>query len=380
MTGVPERVNVLYDISPRTLGGTERFLSRFLGCLDRDRFAPTVVSGCDGPPLQLLRAQDVPTVVIGDFESDAGVQRLAALMRARNIRLAQSNYYSFTVALAARAAGVRHIWRPGGHVAWGSGLRSAHDARVAVEMMQLLSTAILCNSRYVAAQFGRRPLPSVVVIHNGITMMSRRRRRRPGPFRIGMVAHLTPQKRHHHFLHAAERVADAREDVQFRIHGRPLPDPVSRTYAAEVRRAAARLIRSGRLTLAAFAPGEDPVADDLDVVVLPSIGESFSNALLEAMASGLPVIAARSGGNPELVEDRKTGLLVAPEEPRALADAMLTLVDCPALAQAMGSAARARVRRHFSLESCVARYEEVYRRVLATDGASPARRAHTELS
>lgn len=373
-----EPANILYDISPCTLGGTERFLGRFFASLDSDRFCPVVISGRAGAPLRSVRAQGVATIVVPQEDSSRGVGRLADLMRARNIRLAQSNYYSFTLALAASLAGVPHVWRPGGHASWGSGVRSLRDQRVAVNMMQLLSAAIVCNSQYVASQFAKPSVP-VSVIPNGIPFMERAPRRRPGPFRVGMVAHLTPQKRHEQFIRAARHVAAARQDVRFVIHGRPVSGDASRVYAEQVRQAVQSLTRAGRFTMTAFAPLRDDTSPKLDVVVLPSIGESCSNALLEAMASGLPVIATRSGGNVEIVEHRKTGLLVAPDAPRALADAILSLLRRPAIMQVMGDAGRASVRRHYRIETCVTRYERVYERLLGLDDSS-GRRARTELS
>ena len=97
------------------------------------------------------------------------------------------------------------------------------------------------------------------------------------------------------------------------------------------------------------------------------------------MASGLPVIATRSGGNVEIVAHRRTGLLIPPQDPRALADAILSLLKRPALMRAMGRAGRAHVRRHFAIDKCVARYERVYTRLLGADSAN-GRRARTELS
>ncbi|MDZ4687221.1 MAG: glycosyltransferase [Planctomycetaceae bacterium] len=78
------------------------------------------------------------------------------------------------------------------------------------------------------------------------------------------------------------------------------------------------------MTVDDFSDGN--AASDCDVVVLPSTGESLSNAILEAMAAGIPVIAARSGGNAELVRHKVTGLLVPPLQPRALAGALLSLL------------------------------------------------------
>ncbi len=118
----------------------------------------------------------------------------------------------------------------------------------------------------------------------------------------------------------------------------------------------------------AWLPGErDDIPELLramDVFVLPSLAEGISNTLLEAMASGLPVIATRVGGNAELVVEGVTGTLVPAAQPQALADALARYVAAPALLRRHGLAGRERVEREFSMETMVARYVDNYERLL----------------
>ena len=97
-----------------------------------------------------------------------------------------------------------------------------------------------------------------------------------------------------------------------------------------------------------------------DIVIMPSLRESFGLAALEAMAMKLPVIASRIGGLEEVVEHEKTGLLVAPGDAAALAEAILRLAENPEMGKKMGEAGRRRVERCFGLESTVRRIEELY--------------------
>lgn len=97
-----------------------------------------------------------------------------------------------------------------------------------------------------------------------------------------------------------------------------------------------------------------------DAYVLPSIAEGVSNTLLEAMASALPIVATRVGGNAELLESGRSGQLVPASDAVALAQALAALLDAPALAAAQGAAARQRVEQQFSLAAMVARYRSVY--------------------
>ena len=101
--------------------------------------------------------------------------------------------------------------------------------------------------------------------------------------------------------------------------------------------------------------------------MLPSLGEGISNTILEAMATGLPVIATNVGGNGELVEAGVTGELVPAGDPHALAQPMLAYARDPEAARAAGRNGRARIEREFSLEAMLGRYRALYDRLLGAD-------------
>ncbi|HJS21865.1 MAG TPA: TIGR03088 family PEP-CTERM/XrtA system glycosyltransferase [Steroidobacteraceae bacterium] len=103
----------------------------------------------------------------------------------------------------------------------------------------------------------------------------------------------------------------------------------------------------------------------LDLFVLPSLNEGISNTILEAMASALPVVATRVGGNVELVREGETGALCPVRDPQAMAAALLGYATQPELAQRHGAAARVVVERDFALARMVQDYVSVYERVLA---------------
>ena len=111
--------------------------------------------------------------------------------------------------------------------------------------------------------------------------------------------------------------------------------------------------------------GERGDVDELlsasDMFILPSHQEGFSNALLEAMAARLPVIATAIGGNSDAVVEGETGSLVPVRDPQALAAAILRLAQDPGLRASFGEAGRHRVEQRFSLQACVDRYERLYR-------------------
>jgi glycosyltransferase involved in cell wall biosynthesis len=103
----------------------------------------------------------------------------------------------------------------------------------------------------------------------------------------------------------------------------------------------------------------------LDIFVLPSHWEGISLALLEAMAAGLPVVATRVGGNPEVVMEGTTGLLTQPNDPLQLADAIRTLIEKPALRQSMGQLGKVRCQENFHIDVIVSRFAGFYRQILA---------------
>jgi sugar transferase (PEP-CTERM/EpsH1 system associated) len=135
------------------------------------------------------------------------------------------------------------------------------------------------------------------------------------------------------------------------------------------RAAALEALRNAGLADRAWLPGTRNDVPELmrsfDVFVLPSLSEGISNTILEAMAVGLPVVATRVGGNPELVEDGTTGRLVPSSDPAALALALAGYLSSPESALAHGAAGRRRVESRFSLDAMVAAYDAVYEQSLA---------------
>jgi len=98
-----------------------------------------------------------------------------------------------------------------------------------------------------------------------------------------------------------------------------------------------------------------------DIGVLCSHQEGFSNAVLEGMASGLPMIVTDVGGNAEAVLDGECGIVVPPRDPARLAGAIVQLAVDPSLRARLGGAARRRTSEHFALDRAIAAYDALYR-------------------
>ena len=151
------------------------------------------------------------------------------------------------------------------------------------------------------------------------------------------------------------------------------PEAASRTRLVIVgegvsRHVCAGLLQKAGLSHLAWLPGErhdiPALLRSIDVFVLSSLNEGISNTLLEAQASGLPVIATRVGGNVELVEDGVNGTLVAPSDVEKMAQALLGYIDADERIREQGRQARLRVAEAFSIAAMATAYAEVYEEVL----------------
>ncbi|PLX44846.1 MAG: glycosyl transferase, partial [Hyphomicrobiales bacterium] len=157
------------------------------------------------------------------------------------------------------------------------------------------------------------------------------------------IARRVPQKNLPMLLGAFERVVEARPGARLRIVGNG-PVPLAAHPNVELM-AASRDIRPHLAAASIFA--------------LSSIDEGSPNVIIEAMAAGLPVAATAVGGVPELVSDGKTGLLTPPGDEKALAAALMRLLEDGDLRRAMGEAGRRRALDEFSIEAMVRRTEQV---------------------
>jgi glycosyltransferase involved in cell wall biosynthesis len=214
---------------------------------------------------------------------------------------------------------------------------------------------------------------SIAVIPNGVesAVFSGRPRRASKPaaaLKVITVANLRPEKSHETLIGAAALLAADFPDVQFQIVG-----DGPRRAALE-----ARVRASGLERTVVFLGHREDVSQLLgaaDVFVLPSRSEAFPNGAIEAMASGLPVVASAVGGLLDLIEPGRTGMLVPPGDTAALAAALRQLFTERALAARLGEAAREQVHQRYSFERMVTSFEELYLAGLGARQLSGAHRA-----
>jgi glycosyltransferase involved in cell wall biosynthesis len=181
-------------------------------------------------------------------------------------------------------------------------------------------------------------------------------------FLVGMAGHLAPIKGQEEFIRAAAIIASQRTDINFVIVGE------DKSHTGENRRATTRLIAqlglTKRIHLMGWLPDVRDLLGALDLFVSPSRSEPFGLVIVEAMASGLPVVATMSEGAREIIEDGVTGRLVPIGDTESLARAIIDLLTDKSEHQRFSVNALDVVRQHFSLERMVDVTEQLYLNVL----------------
>jgi glycosyltransferase involved in cell wall biosynthesis len=372
-------IPVAYVIPRMSIGGAQTHLLQVLRLLDRRRFAPVLccLATDRNDSIQLLdrvRELDVPVL-------DARVRDTAnSLARPHSIlQMAR-------VARELRRHHVRIVHSYLFHANW-FGTLAARLARIPVTIVSKRSMDVYPRARdrwacrlvnrladSVTAVAGAVrdhthavegcPLEKIVVIPNGIDLEAV-----PGPTLldgrapalgvgerdavVGTITRLVWKRGHEELLQAAALIQRAEPSAKLVVVG---DGPLRRSLEDQ----AHRLGLNGGVRFLGAVPHAARLLPRFDVFVLSSVLEGMSNALLEAMAAGRPVVATRVGGNPELVVDGQTGLLVPPRDAQALADAVIALLRDRQLARRMGEAGRRRVGAEFTLAAMVERMERLY--------------------
>lgn len=185
-----------------------------------------------------------------------------------------------------------------------------------------------------------------------------------GPL-IGVIAQLIERKGHRELLDALSRVREDAPGTRVLLLGQ---GPLEGALRSE----ASRMGVTDMVRFCGYRTDLDRILPCLDLVVHPARMEGLGVALLEAGAAGVPILATRAGGIPEVVRDGINGVLVPPWDPAALAAALRALLRDPTRRRALGEAGRQRVQERFSPDAMVRGNVAVYRSVLGTETRSVA--------
>jgi glycosyltransferase involved in cell wall biosynthesis len=374
------------------VGGSDIALYRLVAHLDRSVYQPIVVVPREGPLTQKFRRAGVRVVVqpMAQLRSVRrplyqlgyllrfwpSVLRLSLLLRREQASIVHSNsLYCLQGAWASLFAGVPHVWH----------IREIPDAPPPVRTLLLamavgLSARVVAMTDAVAAMFddgaGRRNA-KVTIVPDGIDLAAFHPGRDGARIRrdlniapdapvAGFVARLDPWKGADVFVRAAAAAAGRLPNARFIVCGGEIPGYES--HAAGLARLASDLHLDGRIDFTGWRYTVDDIPDvmaALDVLVHTSVRpEPFGLVLIEAMATAKPVVAARQGGVPEVVDAGVTGLLVEPGDWRGVAEAMLDVLGDTSRAAAMGAAGRARAEERFEMRDYIRRIEALYSTIL----------------
>ena len=374
-------IRILHVIDRLHLGGTEKVIAKLIKELDPDLFQHSICTlrGTDPAVLSWL-----PDIEITDAGCEApgyqfSVLRLAKIMRAIRPTIVHSrNWGGIEAPVAARSAGVPAIVHSehGYQLDMKDGLplRQRVMRHVAYRCAHAVFTVTDELRDFHAAQAWWNP-KSMGVLHNGVdgrrfspsVDVSRRVRLQLGIPRdalvVGFVGRLIALKDVKTLLLALENVVPDVPEVHAMIVGSG-PELVRlQNYVAGSERLRDRVC---------FAGSREDVADLLkamDIFVLPSLMEGMSNTILEAMATGLPIVATAVGGNPEILTDSRCGYLFQPGDAASLSEKLSSLLRSKEKRDRFGRESRERVMNVFSLQAMVTRYRELYRQLATREGA-----------
>jgi len=214
----------------------------------------------------------------------------------------------------------------------------------------------------------------IVVIRNGVDLAAFNAPAEPHLIRrelglapetplVAVVSRLTRLKGLENLLEAAAMLKPRYPDARFLIVGETSPMEVP--YLGELKALADRLGVGDRVIFTGRRSDVPALLSAINVSVMPSLNEALSNVLLESMGAGAPTVATRVGGTPEALVHEQTGLLVAPGDSRAIADAVGRLLDSPSLAHRLGQAGRTLIRERFSVDRMVQSTQDLYAELLA---------------
>lgn len=348
-------------------GGAERVVVNYLRALDRARFAPVLLLGRGEGAFLDLVPPEVEVVDLGGLRARRLPARLAAELEARGIDAAYSATDAMNLALlASRWRGARRARRivsihtnPAEHLA------GAKHRRLRLWAMRRLyprADLVAAPTGAIAEEMERlvgRRLPTLMLPNPVVEEQSEQpRAKQRGRPRIVAAGRLVEAKGHDLLVDAAARIGGEFELV---IYG---DGPLREALARQITKRGLE----GRVTLAGHAPDLPAVMAGAELCVLPSRREGFGNVVVEAMAAGVPVLAAACSGPAGLIEDGRNGFLVPPGDAAALGDTMAALLADPGRRGAVVEAGR-RTARRYEIPAATRRFEDAVAALLGNERA-----------
>jgi sugar transferase (PEP-CTERM/EpsH1 system associated) len=367
-------IRIMHVVDSLGKGGLENGLVNLIRRLDPAQFEHIVYTMRGlGPNVDCLPMDRVQVTSLGKKDSDSRFQTAALARAMRHFRpdiVHSRNWAAIEAVIAGRWVGSSALVHsehglevdPAAKEPW----RRVCFRRLAFE----LANRVLSVSYQLRDLHARRtgfPARKITVIHNGVDcrrffpdLDTRARvreelRMHQAEFCIGCVGNLLPVKNHMTLLEAIACMAGTGGNWRLLLIGEGPERPKLEAFVD------AHPGWKHRVSFLGSSNRVSELLQAMDVFVLPSVAEGICNALLEAMASGLPVVATAVGGNPEVVVDGESGLLFPVGDSRALALHLSEIRVQRGLRLQLGQRAVQCVREKFSIDSMVQKYEELYR-------------------
>jgi len=378
-----KKTNILFLIDDfNFMGGTEKHLIQLVTFLDKKKFSTIICPlnmNTNTPLIQYVRQLGIkilplPINRIYSFGAIKRVFQLIQLIRENRIEIIQTFHFSSDIlgAMVAKLINIPVIISSRRDMGFAE---NGKHHLVARRLVNPVFTAIITVSNRLrkaiitAEHVNARKL---ITIYNGVNFVAYKKSinkkiklkelgLNPGCFHVGVVANLRPIKGIEYFIEAAAQILKKIPQTQFIIvGGNAYTDEVAKPYRNKLN----CLIDELKLNNNIFFLGErqdiPEILNILDVFVLSSLSEGFSNTIIEAMAAGTPVVVTDVGGNAEAVIHNKTGVIVPPKNSQAIARAVISLLSNPNRALRIGQAGKRRARELFSDTTMVANMETLY--------------------
>lgn len=354
-----QTVSEIFMVNHHTamVGGGELSMLQLMDGLQYTGHKVSLLTSGEGELAERARAKGhgvhiVPMPPIG-WKSMAAISAWKRFLRENSCSIlhAQTPRAAFYAGVAGRRAAVPSIFH----------CRVAVRDRKLDPILVRLASRVICNSRATAARFAAWPWLKPVVIHNGLdveVVSAVEDRQEPAAMRLLFVGRLSEEKQPEVAWRVFLQLAESFPQLHLTFVGGK--DRLNPDLANVLKHQVAQSAYRDRVTWAGGQACVSPWYAMTDIVVMPSKYEGFGRVLVEAMAHGVPVVAFRVGGIPEVVEDGRQGVLVEPQDIGAMGDAVAALLKDDARRRQMGAAGRDRAK-HFSLQSHVQAVDAVYR-------------------
>jgi glycosyltransferase involved in cell wall biosynthesis len=366
-------VLLVLDQFPKALGGGERIVLKLADLLPKYGYRVSILTFCVHPASTVLDSPPCPIYVLPltrtyDLTALRAALAFRRLLKRENIRIVQTFFESSDIwagLVTKTVADTKLVWSRRD-----LGILRTGKHHIAYRLMANAPDAVFAVSEQVrkhCIEVDRINPARVQTIYNGLDLSDWdtffRPAKAPGEYLVTTVGNIRRVKGHDVFIRAAASIVARFPAVSFSIAG----DVLEADYFAELQALVRDLNLSDHFYFAGGVSDLHKHLSAADIFVLPSRSEGFSNAIVEAMAASLPVVATEVGGNAEAVKDGVNGFLVPPEDPAALSAAIIRLLSDPSQARAMGLAGKAIAEENFTTEVMMDRITDAYKNLLGTN-------------